>query len=156
MDAQARPRDEVVLVSKGGNHTNFDGLATATITGACEASLRRLGTDRIDLYFAHYEDDLTPVEESAAIGNHFETWNGGIYMDAVEEAMRKFGEAADTSLVSFRQLVQWLDAQNPALLAELRDLPVGQAPAGGWASFGAHASSASSTDSAEPDGPLGE
>ena len=89
MDAQARPRDEVVLVSKGGNHTNFDGLATATITGACEASLRRLGTDRIDLYFAHYEDDLTPVEESAAIGNHFETWNGGIYMDAVEEAIRK-------------------------------------------------------------------
>ena len=64
MDAQARPRDEVVLVSKGGNHTNFDGLATATITGACEASLRRLGTDRIDLYFAHYEDDLTPVEEA--------------------------------------------------------------------------------------------
>jgi hypothetical protein len=90
------------------------------------------------------------------IGNHFETWNGGIYMDAVEEAMRKFGDAADTYLVSFRQLVQWLDAQNPALLAELRDLPVGQAPAGGWASFGAHASSAPSTDSAEPDGPLGE
>lgn len=59
-------RDQVVLVSKGGNHADFDGLAVSTITGACEASLRRLGTDRIDLYFAHYQDDQTPVEESAA------------------------------------------------------------------------------------------
>lgn len=30
-------RDQVVLVSKGGNHADFDGLATSTITGACEA-----------------------------------------------------------------------------------------------------------------------
>lgn len=71
------------------------------------------------------------------IGNHFETWNDGIYMDAVEEAMRAFATKPDTHLVSFRQLVDWLDAQSPALIHELQSLPVGEAPAGGWAAFGA-------------------
>lgn len=71
------------------------------------------------------------------IGNHFETWNDGIYMDAVEEAMRAFATEPDTHLVSFRQLVDWLDAQNPALVHELQSLPVGGAPSGGWATFGA-------------------
>jgi aryl-alcohol dehydrogenase (NADP+) len=36
------------------------------VAGAVEASLRRLGTDYIDVYFAHYQDDQTPIEESAA------------------------------------------------------------------------------------------
>ena len=36
------------------------------MAGAVEASLRRLDTDYIDVYFAHYQDDLTPIEESAA------------------------------------------------------------------------------------------
>jgi hypothetical protein len=69
------------------------------------------------------------------IGNHFEQWNGGIYMDAVEDAMRVMASAPDTHLVSFRQLVDWLDAQDPAVLARLRTLGIGQAPTGGWADF---------------------
>ena len=36
------------------------------VTAAVEESLRRLDTDHIDLYFAHYQDDRTTVEESAA------------------------------------------------------------------------------------------
>lgn len=59
-------RDQLVLSTKGGNHPSFEGLSTASITGAVEASLARLGTDHVDLYFAHYQDDTTPVEESAA------------------------------------------------------------------------------------------
>ena len=40
-------------------------LAPARIAAACEASLKRLGTDRIDLYFAHQDDDATPQEAVA-------------------------------------------------------------------------------------------
>ena len=35
-------------------------------TGLLEASLRRLGTDHLDLYWAHWPDLVTPVEEIAA------------------------------------------------------------------------------------------
>jgi aryl-alcohol dehydrogenase-like predicted oxidoreductase len=61
-----RNRDQVVLSTKGGNHPSFEGLSATTVAAAVEASLRRLGTDYIDLYFAHYQDDQTPIEESAA------------------------------------------------------------------------------------------
>lgn len=71
------------------------------------------------------------------VGNHFEQWNGGIYMDAVEESMRTMATAPDTHLVSFRQLVDWLDRQDPILLAMLQGLDVGQIPEGGWSAFGA-------------------
>ena len=59
-------RDQVVVSTKGGNHPAFEGLSATTVTAAAEESLRRLGTDYIDLYFAHYQDDRTPIEESAA------------------------------------------------------------------------------------------
>jgi aryl-alcohol dehydrogenase-like predicted oxidoreductase len=59
-------RDQVVVSTKGGNHPSFEGLSATTVAAAVEASLRRLGTDYIDLYFAHYQDDRTPIEESAA------------------------------------------------------------------------------------------
>ncbi|RYC13408.1 aldo/keto reductase [Nocardioides zhouii] len=59
-------RDDMVVVSKVGNHPRYDGLSAPVVTASVEESLRRLGTDHIDLYFAHYQDDETPVEESAA------------------------------------------------------------------------------------------
>ncbi|MFD4143765.1 hypothetical protein [Streptomyces sp. NPDC058572] len=69
------------------------------------------------------------------IGNHFEQWNGGIYMDAVEEAIKGMAGKPDVRLVSFRQFCDWLDVQDPQVLAKLRTLEVGQAPAGGWNTF---------------------
>jgi aryl-alcohol dehydrogenase-like predicted oxidoreductase len=59
-------RDQVVVSTKGGNHPSFQGLSATAVAAAVEESLRRLGTDYIDLYFAHYQDDRTPIEESAA------------------------------------------------------------------------------------------
>ncbi|MFI5689607.1 hypothetical protein [Streptomyces sp. NPDC051636] len=91
-----------------------------------------------------YETNRAPF----FIGNHFEQWNGGIYMDAVEEAFKHIArekeKGADVRLVSFRQFVDWLDAQKPEVLAKLRTLEVGQRPAGGWKSFLSDAKSASS------------
>lgn len=69
------------------------------------------------------------------IGNHFESWNGGTYMRAVEETIAHVCVKKEVRCVSFRQLADWLDAQDPAVLAKLRTLKVGQAPQAGWAEF---------------------
>ncbi|MFH9618453.1 hypothetical protein ACH4MM_32780 [Streptomyces pratensis] len=69
------------------------------------------------------------------IGNHFESWNGGTYMRAIEETIKTVCTKQDVQCVSFRQLADWLDAQDPATLAKLGTLKVGQAPEPGWAAF---------------------
>ncbi|MFF6997901.1 hypothetical protein ACFY93_23475 [Streptomyces sp. NPDC008313] len=69
------------------------------------------------------------------IGNHFESWNGGTYMRAVEEVVERVCTKAEVRCVSFRQLADWLDAQDPETLDKLRELKVGEAPKKGWASF---------------------
>ncbi|MEU1309855.1 hypothetical protein ABZ419_13300 [Streptomyces cinnamoneus] len=71
-----------------------------------------------------YETNRAPF----FVGNHFEEWNGGIYMDAVEEALKYMADdkRKDVRLVSFRQFVDWLDVQDPAVLAGLRTLDVGE------------------------------
>ncbi|MFZ4297870.1 hypothetical protein ACOZE3_08090 [Streptomyces cinereoruber] len=78
-----------------------------------------------------YETNRAPF----FVGNHFEQWNGGIYMDAVEESLKGMAGKKDVRLVSFRQFVDWLDVQDPKILTKLRGLGVGQKPAGGWNAF---------------------
>jgi aryl-alcohol dehydrogenase-like predicted oxidoreductase len=43
-----------------------DGLAASTIIAECDQSLRRLGIDHLDLYYAHKDDPHTPLEETLA------------------------------------------------------------------------------------------
>jgi aryl-alcohol dehydrogenase-like predicted oxidoreductase len=64
----ARPgaRERVVLATKVGKHPQLMGLSPANIRAAAEASLARLATDRIDLYYAHSDDPGTPIEDSLA------------------------------------------------------------------------------------------
>lgn len=60
-------RDELVLTSKvgfGKGDFNARGLSRKAIVAACEASLKRLGTDRIDVYFCHTNDPNTPMEQT--------------------------------------------------------------------------------------------
>ncbi|MFI6682745.1 aldo/keto reductase [Streptomyces sp. NPDC050485] len=56
-------RADVVVATKVGAHLQHKGLAANTIKTAAEESLRRLGTDYIDLYYTHYDDPTVPVEE---------------------------------------------------------------------------------------------
>ncbi|MEV8456132.1 aldo/keto reductase [Streptomyces sp. NPDC052095] len=61
--ASRSDRDDLVIATKVSTHPDYKGLAPATIKAAAEASLRRLGTDRIDLYYTHFDDESVPVEE---------------------------------------------------------------------------------------------
>ncbi|MFF8511330.1 aldo/keto reductase [Streptomyces sp. NPDC015492] len=56
-------RADVVVATKVGAHPHFKGLSAPTVKAAAEASLRRLGTDYIDLYYTHFDDESVPVEE---------------------------------------------------------------------------------------------
>ncbi|MER5655935.1 hypothetical protein ABT076_23290 [Streptomyces sp. NPDC002131] len=78
-----------------------------------------------------YDGNRAPL----VIGNHFESWNGRNYMRAVDEVVERVCTKAEVRCVSFRQLADWLDAQDPATVAKLRGLTVGEAPKQGWASF---------------------
>jgi len=58
-------RDKVVLATKLGEDMGEGrSLKGDYVLRACEASLRRLKTDRIDLYQTHFDDETTPVEET--------------------------------------------------------------------------------------------
>lgn len=54
-------RDKVVIATKVGF---FEGLAPDKVLAACDASLERLGIDRIDLYYQHKDDSTVPLAES--------------------------------------------------------------------------------------------
>ena len=63
-------RDEVVLATKFGNERNADGSWVGIngrpeyVRAACDASLKRLGVDHIDLYYQHRVDAKTPIEDT--------------------------------------------------------------------------------------------
>jgi aryl-alcohol dehydrogenase-like predicted oxidoreductase len=63
-------RDEIVLATKFGILTGPDGRpngvdgSPAHVRRACEASLRRLGVDAIDLYYLHRPDPRVPIEDT--------------------------------------------------------------------------------------------
>ncbi len=76
--AESAARDEIVLATKfafngsaspltatqaGGGNPNAGGAGAKNIHRALDASLKRLGTDYIDLYWMHIWDGVTPVEE---------------------------------------------------------------------------------------------
>ncbi|KOG75535.1 MULTISPECIES: hypothetical protein [Streptomyces] len=60
------------------------------------------------------------------IGNHFEDWNGGIYMKAIEDVVKAVCTKKEVRCATFKQVADWLDAQDPAVLERLRGLDPAQ------------------------------
>lgn len=64
----AKERDELVITSKVfnqmGSDINSGGANRRHVARAIDASLTRLGTDRLDIYFVHQFDDKTPMDET--------------------------------------------------------------------------------------------
>ena len=96
--ALSRRRDAVVIATKFGNVFGPDG-ALGTIDGspayvrrACEASLARLGTDRIDLYYQHRVDPATPIEDTV-----------GAMAELVEEGKVRFLGLSEASASTLRR-----------------------------------------------------
>ncbi|OIQ85855.1 general stress protein 69 [mine drainage metagenome] len=62
-------RDQVIIATKVAKYSKRPGLSASNIKLAVEDSLRRLQTDYIDIYYAHEDDQTTPLEESLGAFN---------------------------------------------------------------------------------------
>jgi aryl-alcohol dehydrogenase-like predicted oxidoreductase len=58
-------RDSLIIATKVFSHPQFRGLSPKNVLAAADASLARLRTDHIDLYYAHRDDPDVPVAEAA-------------------------------------------------------------------------------------------
>lgn len=76
-------RDDLVLATKVrfpmGEGPNDVGISRKHIIAGCEASLRRLGTDYIDLYQVHAWDAATPLEETLRANESRKEWESPVY-----------------------------------------------------------------------------
>jgi aryl-alcohol dehydrogenase-like predicted oxidoreductase len=90
-------RDDVVIATKFGGPLDGDpehrGGSARWVKQACEDSLRRLGTDRIDLYQLHFPDSTVPIEETLTAldelvraGKVREIGNSNLTGEMIEEA----------------------------------------------------------------------
>ena len=57
-------RDDIVIATKVGMLPGLDNLRAETIRKAADASLKRLGVETIDIYYAHADDADTPLAET--------------------------------------------------------------------------------------------
>jgi len=57
-------RDEMIVATKAGMSAELPGLSAENVRRACDASLSRLGVERIDLYYAHKDDPDVPLAET--------------------------------------------------------------------------------------------
>jgi aryl-alcohol dehydrogenase-like predicted oxidoreductase len=64
--ARTGRRDDLVIATKVSTHPEFSGLAPENVRAAADASLARLRTDVIDVYYAHFDDETVPLEETVA------------------------------------------------------------------------------------------
>jgi aryl-alcohol dehydrogenase-like predicted oxidoreductase len=93
--------DEIVLATKVhfplADRPNMGGLSRKHIVQGCEASLRRLGVDVIDLYQIHRLDPKTPVEETLAALDHLVHTGKVRYIGASSMYAWQFARALSTS-----------------------------------------------------------
>src|SRR5215211_270693 len=116
-------RDRVVIATKVGF---FDGLAPEKIAAACDASLRRLGIETIDLYYHHKDDPNVPLAESlramdalVRAGKVRAIGLSQYSAERLDEAMRT---AEANSLARPCALQTWYNMlERPKLEGELRD-----------------------------------
>lgn len=92
------------------------------------ADYTRWQRQTVDSYLAGFDRVYYGSRAPLFIGNHFEGWNGGIYMKAVDQVVKNVCTKKGVKCVSFKELADWLDVQQPETLARLRGLDPAQAP----------------------------
>ena len=128
-------RDQLVVATKvGGGRGPLRNLRAETIEREAHASLARLQTDRVDLYYAHFDDETTPLEESlrafdalvraGAVGHIGASNYTPQRLTAALELQRELGLAEFTALQPHYNLVERDFEHTLAPIAEAWDLAV--------------------------------
>ncbi|MET7679717.1 hypothetical protein [Streptomyces sp. NPDC005423] len=84
--------------------------------------------ETVDSYMAGFNRVYYGSRAPLFIGNHFENWNGSIYMKAIDQIVPKICTKKGVKCVSFKELAAWMDVQTPQTLERLRSLDPGQSP----------------------------
>ncbi|MET8483347.1 aldo/keto reductase [Streptomyces tendae] len=127
-------RDEVVLATKFGlvSHSGRPGpdSTPANIHTAVEGSLRRLGTDRIDLYYQHRVDPNTPIEETVGALSELVEAGKVLHIGLSEAAAATVRRAHAVHPVAAVQSEYSLWTRDPEaeVLPTLRELGIGLVP----------------------------
>ncbi|MFY4717802.1 hypothetical protein [Streptomyces sp. LaBMicrA B280] len=82
----------------------------------------------VDSYMAGFNRVYYGSRAPLFIGNHFEHWNGSIYMKSIDRIIPKICTKKGVKCVSFKELADWMDVQKPSTLAALRSLDPAQSP----------------------------
>jgi aryl-alcohol dehydrogenase-like predicted oxidoreductase len=90
-------RDRMVVATKVSRGTKEHPLAAGEIRSAAERSLRNLQTDVIDLYYAHYDDETTPLEETLRAFDELVQAGKVRYVAASNYSAKRLTEALETS-----------------------------------------------------------
>jgi aryl-alcohol dehydrogenase-like predicted oxidoreductase len=131
-------RDEVNVATKFGIQREEDGTMVGIngrpeyVRSACDASLQRLGTDHIDLYYQHRVDPETPIEET--VGAIAELVEAGKvrYLglsEAAPETIRRAHEVHPISVLQTEYSLWSRDVEDE-ILPTLRELGIAYSPLG--------------------------
>jgi aryl-alcohol dehydrogenase-like predicted oxidoreductase len=127
-------RDDVLIATKVrfrmGDGPNMAGLSRHHVISGCEASLRRLRTDHIDLYQVHEWDGLTPLEETLGALQHLvdsgKVRYVGVSNYAGWQLMKALGTAAREHLPRFVSQQVYYSLQERSAEYELIPLAIDQ------------------------------
>ena len=95
--AERGNRDDIVVATKMGMKDGSDNLRAGTVKAQAEASLAALGTDHIDLYYAHQDDEDTPVAETLGAFDELVTAGKVRHIAASNFSAARLAEAEETS-----------------------------------------------------------
>jgi len=131
--AIAGRRDEVVLATKFGNERRPDGTFVGIngrpeyVHAACDASLERLGVDRIDLYYQHRVDLDTPIEETVGAMKELVEAGKVRHLGLSEAAPETIRRAAAVHPIAALQSEYSLWSRDPedGILDTVRELGIG-------------------------------
>ena len=92
-------RDQVVIATKVGSETKEHGfdISKKHILKSADESLQRLGVDCIDLYYTHFDDDVTPIEETLSAYDELITAGKVRYIAASNLSPERLTESFDVA-----------------------------------------------------------
>ena len=120
-------RSEVVIATKVAKLSTRPGLSAANIKAAVDESLKRLQSEYIDIYYAHEDDQNTPLEETLGAFDEIVKSGKVRYIAASNYNSGRLKEAIEISKAN--NFVQYIAIQNHYNLLERKDYESDMAPA---------------------------